>query len=193
MRKCLILFVKKLAPQAGFMPSATSEASGAKPRTGPGRQRPSEARDLAPQAGFEPATLRLTAGCSAVELLRNIGWCGSERKEPLIVAAPVVRGQRSGVFAGITKPTACHCRSQNHQRRLFPRKSDQAQRGKRCADRAHDEDRRTAEHKRAHARNAGRNRILRRQPRESHLRVFPHQPPTTNHQPPTTNHYPTSA
>src|SRR5918999_510884 len=27
---------------------------------------------MAPQAGFEPATLRLTAGCSAVELLRNI-------------------------------------------------------------------------------------------------------------------------
>src|SRR5712691_9107265 len=30
-------------------------------------------RGLAPQAGFEPATLRLTAGCSAVELLRNMG------------------------------------------------------------------------------------------------------------------------
>jgi hypothetical protein len=29
--------------------------------------------ELAPQAGFEPATLRLTAGCSAVELLRNRG------------------------------------------------------------------------------------------------------------------------
>jgi hypothetical protein len=29
--------------------------------------------DLAPQAGFEPATLRLTAGCSTVELLRNTG------------------------------------------------------------------------------------------------------------------------
>src|SRR5690349_13198161 len=28
---------------------------------------------LAPQAGFEPATLRLTAGCSAVELLRIVG------------------------------------------------------------------------------------------------------------------------
>ena len=28
---------------------------------------------LAPQAGFEPATLRLTAGCSTVELLRNSG------------------------------------------------------------------------------------------------------------------------
>src|SRR4051812_27014068 len=28
---------------------------------------------MAPQAGFEPATLRLTAGCSAVELLRNVG------------------------------------------------------------------------------------------------------------------------
>src|SRR5437762_13052474 len=29
--------------------------------------------NLAPQAGFEPATLRLTAGCSTVELLRNSG------------------------------------------------------------------------------------------------------------------------
>ena len=28
-------------------------------------------RELAPQAGFEPATLRLTAGCSTIELLRN--------------------------------------------------------------------------------------------------------------------------
>jgi hypothetical protein len=34
-------------------------------------------RKLAPQAGFEPATLRLTAGCSAVELLRNIGAAGT--------------------------------------------------------------------------------------------------------------------
>ena len=32
--------------------------------------------DLAPRAGFEPATLRLTAGCSAVELPRNIGCAG---------------------------------------------------------------------------------------------------------------------
>ena len=28
---------------------------------------------LAPRAGFEPATLRLTAGCSAVELSRSVG------------------------------------------------------------------------------------------------------------------------
>jgi hypothetical protein len=28
---------------------------------------------LAPQVGLEPTTLRLTAGCSAIELLRNIG------------------------------------------------------------------------------------------------------------------------
>src|SRR6516164_8179977 len=27
---------------------------------------------MAPQAGLEPATLRLTAGCSAIELLRNM-------------------------------------------------------------------------------------------------------------------------
>jgi hypothetical protein len=28
---------------------------------------------MAPQVGLEPTTLRLTAGCSAIELLRNIG------------------------------------------------------------------------------------------------------------------------
>ena len=28
---------------------------------------------MAPRAGFEPATLRLTAGCSAVELSRSVG------------------------------------------------------------------------------------------------------------------------
>ena len=36
-------------------------------------------RKLAPQAGFEPATLRLTAGCSAVELLRNSGRIRADR------------------------------------------------------------------------------------------------------------------
>ena len=29
--------------------------------------------DLAPEVGFEPTTLRLTAGCSTIELLRNDG------------------------------------------------------------------------------------------------------------------------
>lgn len=29
---------------------------------------------LAPRVGFEPTTLRLTAGCSAVELPRNIAF-----------------------------------------------------------------------------------------------------------------------
>ena len=28
--------------------------------------------NLAPEVGLEPTTLRLTAGCSAIELLRNI-------------------------------------------------------------------------------------------------------------------------
>src|SRR5690606_2112850 len=41
---------------------------------------------LAPRAGFEPATLRLTAGCSAVELPRNIGG------EPDAGEAPVDYG-----------------------------------------------------------------------------------------------------
>src|SRR3982074_1867951 len=31
---------------------------------------------LAPQVGFEPTTLRLTAGCSAIELLRSV-WAAS--------------------------------------------------------------------------------------------------------------------
>ena len=30
-----------------------------------------ERNDLAPQVGLEPTTLRLTAGCSAIELLRS--------------------------------------------------------------------------------------------------------------------------
>ena len=29
-------------------------------------------RTVAPEAGFEPATLRLTAACSTIELLRNV-------------------------------------------------------------------------------------------------------------------------
>ncbi len=33
--------------------------------------------DMAPEVGFEPTTLRLTAGCSAVELLRNSGTAGA--------------------------------------------------------------------------------------------------------------------
>ena len=34
-------------------------------------------RRVAPQAGLEPATLRLTAGCSAIELLRNMETRGT--------------------------------------------------------------------------------------------------------------------
>src|SRR6266513_1882106 len=50
-------------------------------------------RKLAPQAGFEPATLRLTAGCSAVELLRNTGGPTRE-KQTLILPALLALGQR---------------------------------------------------------------------------------------------------
>ena len=37
---------------------------------------------LAPQVGLEPTTTRLTAECSAIELLRNIG-CGEDFSSPL--------------------------------------------------------------------------------------------------------------
>jgi hypothetical protein len=32
-------------------------------------------QEMAPQVGFEPTTLRLTAGCSAIELLRSVVGC----------------------------------------------------------------------------------------------------------------------
>ena len=44
---------------------------------------------MAPRAGFEPATLRLTAGCSAVELPRNILLVGVLRR-PFYRAGPVM-------------------------------------------------------------------------------------------------------
>src|SRR5688572_3086482 len=49
--------LKKLAPQAGFVPSATSEASGAKPRTGLGRQRPKRKEIRSPAwTTFDPGS-----------------------------------------------------------------------------------------------------------------------------------------
>ena len=40
-----------------------------------------EQEKLAPQVGFEPTTLRLTAGCSAIELLRSV----EARAEPALL------------------------------------------------------------------------------------------------------------
>ena len=37
---------------------------------------------MAPRAGLEPATLRLTAGCSAIELPRNTGRTSLAEKNP---------------------------------------------------------------------------------------------------------------
>src|SRR5215471_13015771 len=55
---------------------------------------------VAPQAGLEPATLRLTAGCSAIELLRNSGGqrarrAPSGRAGPDMVLNPERTRQRS--------------------------------------------------------------------------------------------------
>ena len=55
---------------------------------------------LAPQAGFEPATLRLTAGCSAVELLRNMG--GAARVEVLHVQHRTRHGTQSAAGGSIS-------------------------------------------------------------------------------------------
>jgi FtsP/CotA-like multicopper oxidase with cupredoxin domain len=40
---------------------------------------------MAPQVGLEPTTLRLTAGCSAIELLRSVG--DLELSSPIIASA----------------------------------------------------------------------------------------------------------
>src|SRR5579864_4654264 len=47
---------------------------------------------MAPQVGLEPTTLRLTAGCSAIELLRSVGCCA--RREP----ASESRGARHFIY-----------------------------------------------------------------------------------------------
>src|SRR5690606_36551846 len=60
--------------------------SGSKKLACPAEARVERERRLVPRAGFEPATLRLTAGCSAVELPRNIGG------EPDAGEAPVDYG-----------------------------------------------------------------------------------------------------
>ncbi len=58
---------------------------------------------LAPQVGFEPTTLRLTAECSTVELLRNRGW----QQHYTIVRTPVsirlVQRGSSKITTGKTK------------------------------------------------------------------------------------------
>src|SRR5437868_3236099 len=48
------------------------------------------ARKMAPRAGFEPATLRLTAGCSAVELPRNMVGKTLARRRKSARAGPVM-------------------------------------------------------------------------------------------------------
>jgi hypothetical protein len=50
---------------------------------------------MAPEVGLEPTTLRLTAECSAIELLRNIR-AASHRfaAQPLIYNKPRCQGQR---------------------------------------------------------------------------------------------------
>ena len=42
---------------------------------------------MAPQVGFEPTTLRLTAECSAIELLRSV--CGARIQLVLQYGAPI--------------------------------------------------------------------------------------------------------
>ena len=52
-------------------------------------------KNLAPQVGLEPTTLRLTAECSAIELLRNV-WIGARlttRYAKTFIAKAVALGQ----------------------------------------------------------------------------------------------------
>src|SRR5258706_4110367 len=63
---------------------------------------------LAPRVGFEPTTLRLTAGCSAVELPRKVVWGprrpthGRGRRSSLLTGS--ARGQERGVSRAAALP-----------------------------------------------------------------------------------------
>jgi hypothetical protein len=59
---------------------------------------------MAPQVGFEPTTLRLTAECSAIELLRSVETGPKARSIEIIIAFLLcsmhpVRVQEVGVLA----------------------------------------------------------------------------------------------
>ena len=98
-------------PEVGVM---TTEPLAGRHRAVPRRApRPSRSRKglskLAPRVGFEPTTLRLTAGCSAVELPRKSvcsrratasGWLRAERPGSL------TRGRRRGQAAPAAAPRA---------------------------------------------------------------------------------------
>ena len=71
------------------------------PRTSPDCLKLSVSMKLAPRAGLEPATLRLTAGCSAIELPRNIGSICASAIEPRTLSAGLeTRGR--------TPPSLCY-------------------------------------------------------------------------------------
>ena len=51
--------------------------------------------EMAPQVGLEPTTLRLTAECSAIELLRN--WWANQHITLITEPAPAVKQTCGGV------------------------------------------------------------------------------------------------
>src|ERR1700722_11694382 len=94
-----------------------------------------ELKEMAPQVGLEPTTLRLTAGCSAIELLRSgstldyalelptksyqralrIGnsrcrFVSSRLNCILHSLARIIRGNRSAnLTSAVSSPTECTC------------------------------------------------------------------------------------
>jgi hypothetical protein len=56
---------------------------------------------MAPQVGLEPTTLRLTAGCSAIELLRSV-------VRPSAGGSPSAIGIHHSIFRLIDKVTGGH-------------------------------------------------------------------------------------
>ena len=88
-------------------------------------------KGMAPQVGLEPTTLRLTAGCSAIELLRSVcapcgasncsrivaGACALRQRPPRILSQPCPqmglavnlvseRGRSTGNAAALARPAA---------------------------------------------------------------------------------------
>jgi site-specific DNA recombinase len=67
-------------------------------RGGPTGDPPRTLADMAPEVGFEPTTLRLTAGCSAVELLRNSGRAGAPGPKGRPEAGPTGPARTGQIF-----------------------------------------------------------------------------------------------
>src|SRR5579863_13189 len=85
---------------------------------------------MAPQVGLEPTTLRLTAGCSAIELLRSVLGARPEGAASFVVIHNIIGGgcgdfkvarDSAQLWGGTARnfAAACFCGGASLRRRIF--------------------------------------------------------------------------